>query len=220
VLEKVYKQLQRWMPSEPCALCKQPVMGEVALCNSCRPKLPQLIHPPLELHNDRHWNQIIIPFFYKKPLSPLIHQLKFDHKLHYARLFGLLFEAHLQQHDFIKPDLIIPVPLHKKRLQERGFNQALEIIKQPAKRLQIPLDRTHCRRIRATSAQTSLHASARKQNLKQAFQINRSLQGVHVALFDDVITTGSTLLAVAAAAKKAGAAKIDLWALAYTPPHR
>lgn len=149
----------------------------------------------------------------------MIHQLKFDHKLHYARLFGLLFQQHLQALAPELPDMIIPVPLHKQRLRERGFNQALEIIKGPAKALQIPLDRTHCQRIRATTAQMSLDARTRRQNLKGAFRYTQPLDGAHIALFDDVVTTGSTLQAAAQALRQAGAAKIDLWALAYTPPH-
>jgi len=220
MLQKVYQQLQRLIPAEPCALCKQPSDCNAAICNRCRPKLPQLPHPPLELQNSGQWNQTVIPFFYRAPLAALIHQLKFDHKLHYARLFGTLFQTHLQQQQSPLPELIIPVPLHKQRLRERGFNQAIEIIKGPARQLKIPLDRTHCQRTRATIAQMELNARERKQNLKQAFHYTQSLEGKHIALFDDVVTTGSTLLAVAQAAKKAGAGKIDLWALAYTPPHQ
>ncbi len=220
MLEKVYKQLRHWLPAEPCALCKTAVNHNIALCSDCRPKLPTLPHPPLELHNSGLWNQIIIPFFYRDPLTPLIHQLKFDHKLHLARLFGLLFEQHLQTQGYEKPDLIIPVPLHKKRLRERGFNQAIEIIKGPAKSLNIPLNRTHCQRLRATTAQMDLSAAERRQNLQSAFGYNGSLQGKHVALFDDVFTTGSTLNSLRKVIQQAGARKIDCWALAYTPPHR
>lgn len=219
MLEKVYSKLQQWLPAEPCALCKSPTEGEIAICHSCRPKLPRLPHPPLELINQKRWDSIQIPLFYREPLAPLIHQLKFDHKLHYARLFGLLFEQHLKLHPFQRPDLIIPIPLHKQRLRERGFNQALEIIKAPAKQLQIPLDRIRCQRIRSTTAQMDLNAAERKKNLQAAFRYNGSLQGKHVALFDDVVTTGSTMLAATQALKRAGARKIDLWALAYTPPH-
>ncbi len=219
MLEKVYKAIQPWLPAEPCILCKQPAHSEIALCNHCRPKLPDLAHPPLELLNRTEWSQVTIPFFYREPLSPLIHQLKFDHKLHLARLFGLLFEAHLQQTPLEHPELIIPVPLHRQRQRQRGFNQAIEIIKGPARALQIPLDRTHCRRNRATTAQMELSATERKQNLKGAFTYSGSLAGKHVALFDDVVTTGSTLTALTQAIKQAGATKVDLWALAYTPPH-
>jgi ComF family protein len=217
---KVYNTLQRWLPAQPCALCRAPLHQQIPLCDACRTKLPALPHPPLELLNSGDWNQIIIPFFYREPLAPLLQQLKFDHKLHHARLFGLLFEQHLQQQPLARPERIIPVPLHPQRLRERGFNQAVEIIKGPARSLRIPLDRTHCQRIRNTPAQMGLGAKARRENLRQAFRYDRSLQGCHVALFDDVVTTGSTLQAVAAALRHAGAKKIDLWALAYTPPHQ
>lgn len=220
MLEKVYKTIRRWLPAEPCALCKSPTEGEIAICHQCSSKLPRLPHPPLELVSQKAWNQIQIPFFYRDPLAPLIHQLKFDHRLHLARLFGLLFQEHLQRQNYEKPDFIIPVPLHKRRSRERGFNQAIEIIKGPAKALDIPLDRIHCSRTRSTTAQMDLSATERRKNLKSAFTYSGSLQGKHVALFDDVVTTGSTMKTLQQEVKRAGATKIDLWALAYTPPHQ
>ncbi len=220
MLEKVYKQLQRWLPDEPCLLCHQPTEHKIALCDQCHPKLPRLQHPPLELVSSGRWNRVHIPFFYREPLSPLIQQLKFSHTLHHARQLGLLFGQSLQQSSVQKPELIIPIPLHGRRLRERGFNQAIEIIQGPARALKIPIDRTHFRRTRATHTQTGLNAKARKQNLQRAFEMKRPLDGLHIALFDDVVTTGSTAVAATQVLKQAGAAKIDLWALAYTPPEQ
>lgn len=219
MLEKVYRQLHTLLPPEPCALCSTPTDGEPALCPGCREKLPTLQQIPHELQQNPHWEKIIIPYRYSDPLSPLIQQLKFDHRLHLARLFGTLMVAALQQERINPPDRILPVPLHTKRLRQRGFNQALEIIRTPARALGVPIDRSSCNRVVHTDPQAGLKASARRENLREAFTVTRPLNGESIALFDDVITTGSTIRAVSDALREGGAGKIQVWALAYTPPH-
>ena len=125
----------------------------------------------------------------------------------------------LQQNMSEPPDLILPIPLHPKRLRQRGFNQALEIIRGPARKLGIPIDLTSCIRNRHTEPQLALNAAKRKHNLENAFSLTRPLNGETIALFDDVITTGSTMRAVTHILKNGGAKNIQIWALAYTPPH-
>ena len=220
MLKKVYQKLQLLLPSEPCALCNQPVEGELPLCRHCRASLPNMLSVPLALQQHKAWDRVVVPYHYKTPLAPLIHQLKFGHKLHLARLFGRLMLEHLQQQNIDRPDQILPIPLHNRRLRERGFNQALEIIRGPAKSLGIPLTRHSCERSRATPAQSRLNAAHRKENLKGAFTVHAPLEGAHIAIFDDVITTGTTMEMVAHALKQQGAETIQIWALAYTPPHR
>jgi ComF family protein len=225
VLKKVYQRLQQLLPTGPCAICQKPVThGPIPLCNRCRPKLPIQPHVPLELKQRDRWDEIFVPFQYREPLAPLIHQLKFNHKLHLSRLFGLLIQQQLQQRlqqqPFELPDQILPIPLHPKRLRQRGFNQALEMIRIPAKTLGIPINRHGCRRVRFTPDQHGLDAQARRENLNHAFTVTQPLKGAHIALFDDVVTTGSTMEAVTKALKQAGVRKIQLWALAYTPPHQ
>ena len=219
MFEKVYRQLRKLTPPEPCAICGIPSHGDVALCNSCRERLPTLSSAPFELQSRNQWDKIIIPYRYSEPLAPLIQQLKFDHKLNYARLFGSLMMEQLQKDMTAPPDLILPIPLHPRRLRQRGFNQALEIIRNPAKELGIPLDITSCLRRKHTEPQLSLNAAKRRHNLEDAFHITTPLNGATVAIFDDVITTGSTMRAVTHALKSGGAGKIQIWALAYTPPH-
>ncbi len=219
MFEKVYRQLRRFIPPEPCSICGKPGHDDVALCNLCREKLPTLRNIPLELQKHPQWEKIIIPYRYSDPLSPLIQQLKFNHKLHHARLFGALMLESLQYAMDDTPDYILPVPLHPRRLRQRGFNQALEIIHTPAKQLGISVDLTSCRREIHTEAQAGLKASARRENLRDAFTVTRQLNGKSIAIFDDVVTTGSTMRALTTTLKRGGAGKIQLWALAYTPPH-
>jgi ComF family protein len=112
------------------------------------------------------------------------------------------------------PDCIIPVPLHPLRLKQRGFNQALEIARPIAKKLKIPIDTTHCLRIVATLPQAAISATARKHNIKNAFIVNPLLKAKHVAIVDDVLTTGSTVTELAQRLKKSGVQKIDIWCCA------
>ncbi|PTN13058.1 ComF family protein [Nitrosomonas aestuarii] len=109
------------------------------------------------------------------------------------------------------PDLIIPMPLHSKRLQERGFNQALEISRYVARKINITLSSDSCERIKNTPPQTGLSWKARNKNVQNAFRCKTDLSGKHVAVIDDVMTTGATLNALAQQLRKKGAAKISNW---------
>lgn len=114
------------------------------------------------------------------------------------------------------PDRIIPVPLHAKRLKERGFNQALEIARPVAKHLRLPLDARGCKRTKYTDAQAQLDFANRSYNIKEAFSIESDYSNQHIAIIDDVTTTGQTLRELSQALKKAGAKQIDLWCCAKT----
>ena len=116
---------------------------------------------------------------------------------------------------------MLPVPLHPRRLRERGFNQAWELARRLARQLQLPARADALLRHRDTGQQAELPAAQRWQNVQKAFmpdpQHGRHLRGQHVALVDDVMTTGATAYAAALAAKEAGAASVALWVAARTP---
>jgi len=114
------------------------------------------------------------------------------------------------------PEIIIPVPLHRTRLRERGFNQALEIARPIARSLSIPVDYKSCERVRKTSAQSLLPAAERRKNIKGAFRVTRPIAARHVAILDDVMTTGHTVQELAATLRKAGVERIDVWVVART----
>jgi ComF family protein len=156
-------------------------------------------------------------FAYLPPITKLIMELKFHHKLVNAEILGQLMADTLKNRWYYNktlPDVIIPVPLHAKRLQERGFNQALEIARPISNLLQIPLDTLSCKRTRHTTAQARLVAEERHQNVKDAFIITQDFTGQTIALLDDVITTGQTVTELSKTLKKAGAKRIDIWAVA------
>lgn len=174
-------------------------------CGSC------LQQPPV-------YQRIISLFDYQDPIRKFIIGLKFQHKLLYAQLLGQLMAQHLTiayQHQPL-PDVIIPVPLHKKRCRQRGFNQALELARVVGKQLEILTDYRAIQRIKNTKAQSDLPAKQRPQNVKNAFAVGAQIAVYqHIAIIDDVITTGSTVKAIVAEIKKMNAAiHIDIWTVA------
>ena len=153
------------------------------------------------------------PFIYAEHLRHLITQLKFHRHYHYARLLGSLLAEHIASHCEL-PECLVPVPLHPARYRERGFNQSLEIARHLAKRLAIPLNFECCVRSRNTPHQIDLPAAQRMKNMKQAFSLIRPLPHRHIAIIDDVMTTGATASALAQALKRQGAERVDVWVCA------
>ena len=116
-----------------------------------------------------------------------------------------------------RPQALVPVPLHPARLRQRGYDQALELARPVATLLGLPLRAGLLQRVRATPAQSQLDAPARRRNLRGAFQAASQSLPAHVALVDDVMTTGATLHAAATALRKAGVARVDAWICARVP---
>lgn len=116
-------------------------------------------------------------------------------------------------------DLIIPMPMHSARLKERGFNQALEIARMIAKNAQIKCDFTTCQRTKLTPPQASLALKERIKNIRGVFSCTQPLQGLNIAIVDDVMTTGASLNELAKTLKRAGASHVECWVVARTLPH-
>jgi ComF family protein len=166
-------------------------------------------HPPA-------FDRVIAPFRYAPPLDYLVQRLKFHQDLALARLLGQLLAAHLAGLPGPRPDVILPVPLHRRRLAERGFNQALEIGRPLHDALGIPLAPRLAQRVRHTEAQSRLPAGQRQRNLRGAYVLgDRPLPG-HIAILDDVLTTGTTVNELARLLKGAGVARVEVWVLART----
>ena len=189
-----------------CHCCALPLVGTEAgrLCGQCQQQPPA-------------FDRSISLFRYQPPVAGLIQQLKFNGRLAIARSLGELLAQLLAQrlasvHPL--PEAILPVPLHVTRLRQRGFNQALELARPLAQVLQLPLLTQHCQRIRATTAQTSLSAKQRRRNIRGVFQMVKPLPAKHIAIVDDVMTTGQTVNELAKMLRKAGAERIDIWVCA------
>ncbi|MGH8551367.1 MAG: ComF family protein [Methylococcales bacterium] len=151
---------------------------------------------------------------YLEPVRYLIRSLKFHSNHASARLLGHLMAEHLQSLEPPLPELIIPVPLHRNRLKGRGFNQSIELARPVSSTLEIPMPLDLCIRRRDTAPQTGLRSKQRQKNLKGAFEITRPIEKKHVAIFDDVITTGCTVNEMAKLIRKNGAETIEIWSIA------
>lgn len=177
--------------------------SESIICDKC-----QASPPP--------FSRLCALFAYQPPLTKLIGGLKFGRQLYSGALFGNLLAEKISQKWYLNrplPEIIIPVPLHEKRQRKRGYNQAAEISIPLAKKLDIPVGLDVCMRVKETKAQARLHKDLRTRNLLNAFSVNMSNKYKHVALVDDVVTTGSTIRAVSYELLKVGVDSIDVWCI-------
>lgn len=154
-------------------------------------------------------------FRFSYPVNRLVHRFKFRRDGASGRSLGLMLADYLAEQQAVLPDLLVPVPMHRLRLLARGLNPAYELARQLGRRLGVPLAGHDLRRSRNTRTQTGLDAAARRKNLSRAFAWNNvSLDGRHVVLVDDVMTTGSTLGACGKVLFEAGAGAVSAWVLA------
>ena len=212
--------------TQDCLLCGA-ASDEAILCAACFRELPRL---PLTccprcalpttqgeicgrcLANPPHYDSTRAAFRYDFPLDRLIQSFKYGHRLALCAFFAEQLAALAQG---LEVDRIIPLPLHPSRLRERGFNQALELARPLARALDLPLRAGLLQRSKATRAQSRLDADARSRNLHGAFRVDAGTTlPMHVALVDDVMTTGATLHAAAEILRTAGVARIDAWVCA------
>jgi len=196
-----------------CRCCANPV-GDAdagARCGSC-------------LADEPAFDATVAACDYASPLDQLVLQLKFGGRLALAPWFAqILREAVLAQSGLPLPDVLCPVPLGPRRLAERGFNQALEVARPLAASLGIGLQPRLAVRTRDTLAQSGVASGERRRNIRGAFEVAADklerVRGWHVGIVDDVMTSGHTLDELAAAFKRAGAARVTNLVIARTPPH-
>jgi len=159
------------------------------------------------------------PYLYEGGIMTAIHAFKYEGKSHLANPLGTLL-ASFARTCFapVTNFLVIPVPLHPKRLRERGFNQSLLLARRVAPSLGGGLDFLSLRRVRYTKPQTGLHSDERRRNVRRAFEVmdRQKVRGRTILLIDDVATTGSTLNECARVLKRAGARRVHALVLART----
>ena len=200
-----------------CADCQACVTRLENPCTGCGLEQPVGACP----RTGRGWHieSLTAPFHYKSPLNGYIQALKFGRSRVMGRALGLmLLEVLEHRGGASQVNALVPVPLHRRRLRERGFNQAFEIARPVAAGLGLPLLIRGIGRQADTQPQTLLGARDRRENIRGAFRTRRDLQALNVAIVDDVITTGATVNALAASLRDAGASTVHAWALARTVP--
>ena len=158
-------------------------------------------------------------FVYAAPFDRLVPMFKFHQSLASGRLLAGLMADALRDAAAHAPDaVLVPIPLHRQRLRQRGYDQALELAKPLARALGMRLDARLLQRPRATGAQSRLDKAGRARNLHGAFAVRAATSlPAHVVLVDDVMTTGATLEAAALALRAAGVARVDAWVCARVP---
>ncbi|HBG30416.1 MAG TPA: amidophosphoribosyltransferase [Gammaproteobacteria bacterium] len=204
-----------------CAACHAELPWSRSACPGCAAPLPEgagawrcgacLNRPPV-------WDGAFSALHYAPPIDRLIQELKFHGRLSRGRLLGdLLTQALTAARHTPWPETLIPVPLHRARLKERGFNQSRELALRLSHRLGITLGDSWVERIQPTQPQIGLSAAARRRNLRDAFAV-RGKPPAHVAILDDVLTTGSTVAALSTALRAADVTRIEVWTVARSAP--
>lgn len=223
--------------NQHCLLCDEPTDQPHPLCTECEHALPWLDDhctrcalplPMADLtcaqcsRRAPAFDQVVAPWYFGFPIDTLVSRFKHQSQWPLGRLMArLLGQALLHRfaEGLAKPDQLLPVPLTARRLRRRGFNQAALLARWLGGQVGIPCNEQLLRRARDTPAQQTLGAKARRRNLRQAFGLvsDARLDGLHLAIVDDVLTTGATAQAIAALLRKAGARRVDVYCLARTP---
>jgi ComF family protein len=213
------RRLSQWLGATlfppSCCLCGFPgTPPDLDLCVYCQGDLP--------------WEGFRLPSMltalrFEPPVDDLIRRLKYSGAIEHARVLGELLAHAVRSRADPLPRLLIPVPLHDSRLAERGFNQSAAIARYAGRSLSIPQAWHAVQRVKNTPSQTSLGIEERQRNVRGVFAVTRGralrrlLEAGHVAVVDDVTTTGSTLAEMKCALLGVGVRRVDLWAVARAP---
>jgi len=210
-----------------CLICNESLSGsENRVCLSCLHNIPRtgfhhIKNNPVE---KRFWGKVPVEqatsfFFFQKgsPFQKLLHQLKYNGNKELGQILGSCAAIDLRESDFFgSVDIIIPVPLHPKKLAKRGYNQSEWIAKGLSEVLGINVDTKHLVRLQEKTTQTKKSVYERYTNTKGIFGVNNAneLEGKHILLVDDVLTTGSTLEACIQAVLSTPGTKVSVFTLA------
>lgn len=186
-----------------CSRCAEPMplsTPEVMTCGACLREPPSFTHARVALR-------------YEDEIAQLIQRFKFSAS---PRAGAVLVALLVQQLRTLEPlpEALVAVPLAPRRARERGFDQVAWLARRVAYQLGLPL--LKARRVRDTPSQVGLRRRERRGNLSNAFAVEAELPA-HIALLDDIITTGATCEALASACRQHGAETIEVWAVARTP---
>ncbi len=238
-------KLQQWVDScrrvlaqalfpSNCLLCGGAGDGDIDLCRGCAADLPRnepaclICAEPLPaansgpricgacLHDPPPFCRSFVPFRYAYPLDHLVRGLKFRNELACGRVLGQMFARSVLERTEPMPEAIVPVPLARRRYLQRGYNQASELALAIRRATGVAVVSDVATRKRETAEQAGLDRKARRRNVTGAFATVAPLGARHVAILDDVVTTGSTVRELAAVLRDAGAEQVEVWAIART----
>jgi len=195
-------------PVPRCRRCALPLAAPVAVCGTCLTTAPP-------------FDAALAAVDYRPPWDRLVTAFKFHGALDLAAVFADAIVGAERRRSAARPALVLPVPLAAARGRERGYNQAWELARRVARRLDLVAEPDLLLRLRETAHQLALPLAERAGNVRGAFAVEprrrAELRGRHVAVVDDVMTTASTAAEIAGVLKQAGAATVEIWVLARTP---
>ncbi len=218
-----------------CVLCNDFVSREISLCHACESDLLKINSACLQcaipmlqtedsmaqvcgecLSQKAYIDYAFSLYHYVSPMADLITQMKFANKLSHASILDHLVAKQFSKHfkSLEKPQVLLPIPLHPRRLAKRGFNQSLEISRSLSNTQNIPIALDLVDRIKNTSSQTDLNKKSRHKNVKDCFKLLQKINYSHIVIVDDVVTTGATTKEMAKLLKKAGVDKVGVLSLA------
>jgi ComF family protein len=224
-LKQYWREAARLLLPQDCAVCAAPTDGGL-ICAACAPLLTNLApHCPrcalpspagrlcgACIWQPPHFDRTVAATSYAFPLDRLMLDYKYHATLAYAALFADMLCSAVGSAGEV--DLLIPMPLHYDKLRARGFNQAHELARRIAPRLGVRVDAFAATRIKPTTVQADLPVEARAKNVRNAFSASAAVMGRHVAIVDDVMTTGATLDELARTLKAHGAIRVENWIVA------
>ena len=212
-----------WSAQAWCAACALRFAGSTLRCPRCAARLGVAAAACGEcLHDAPPFERCHCAFDYAFPWHQLIVQFKFHGRVELAAPLARQLRDRLLDEQAERPDVIVPIPLSAQRLAQRGYNQAWEITRRLGAQLQLTTLASALQRRVDGAHQADLPLARRRGNLRGAFAVNpahaAALTQRHVALVDDVMTSGATLREAATTLRRAGARRVDAWVLARTPP--
>lgn len=230
-LLNIGSKLRQLLPAQPCLLCGG-MSRDGLCCAPCNAELPRHTQPHCPrcalptphaevcgrcLKHPPHFDYAVAAFSYSFPANQLIKALKFNEQLILVNFLADELALRVIQ----RPDFLLALPLHPLRLRARGFNQSQLLAQRISTKLGIPILSPGCLRTRDTAPQSSLPWKERDKNMRHAFSLAPQIEvaGKHIAIVDDVMTTGASVGELAATLKQAGATKVGVCVVARTLPH-
>lgn len=210
-----------------CLCCGYQKTHKLGFCLGCYHDLPHIKTPCLQCGlpltantpcfckaEDWPFAACLSAFEYQFPINKLLFQYKSQARLALCESFAQALTNQVKKQQQVLPQVLMPVPLHTSKLKQRGFNQSLELAKVLSKQLHIPIDYHSLQSSHQTTQQKSLNKQQRLANVQTNYALTRPLSVTHIALIDDVITTGATTKTLAYLLREHGATHIQAWSIA------
>lgn len=186
-----------------CQQCGQTMAADQDVCGRC------LVTPPA-------YDACFCPFSYAPPVDHQIRSFKYHDRPELAKILAQLLSREIDNMAIPMPDVLLPVPMHTSRLRKRGYNQSLLLAQELGKILGIDVNRKALIKKHKTTPQADLNLKQRTKNLAGSFALRHPIEAKHVAIVDDVVTTGSTVAEIAKTLKRNGVDYVQIWGIAHT----